>query len=106
MLDTSSQVFDNQPRSDRKSLHKFGSRIPELDGIRGIAILTVLLYHVFAYSMMRKAWTGFPHFVMRVMEHGARGVDLFFFLSAFPLTGILLYPPSAPPLFPTFYPPP
>ncbi len=103
MLNTSSQGFDNQPRSDKKSLHTFGSRVPELDGIRGIAILTVLLYHVFAYSMMHRTWTGLPHLVMRVMEHGARGVDLFFVLSGFLITGILLDTRSDPRYFRNFY---
>lgn len=103
MLHTSSQGLDNQPRADGMLLHKFGSRIPELDGIRGIAILTVLLYHVFAYSMMRTAWTGFPHFVMHFTEHGARGVDLFFVLSGFLITGILLDSRLDPRYFRNFY---
>jgi peptidoglycan/LPS O-acetylase OafA/YrhL len=103
MLDTNTQNLDGHPKSGQVSIHKFGSRFPELDGIRGIAILTVLLYHVFAYSMMRGVWTGFPHLVQRVMEHGARGVDLFFVLSGFLITGILLDTRSDPRYFRNFY---
>jgi len=80
---------DIEPRSNQV-LQTFRKRVPELDGIRGIAILTVLVYHVFAYSMLRRAWTGLPHLAMRITEHGARGVDLFFVLSGFLITGILL----------------
>jgi peptidoglycan/LPS O-acetylase OafA/YrhL len=72
------------------SRNSFGARIPELDGIRGIAILTVLFYHVFSCSMFRRSWTGIPHFVMRATDNGAHGFDLFFVLSGFLITGILL----------------
>ena len=81
--------LDIEPRSNQV-LQTFRKRVPELDGIRGIAILTVLIYHVFAYSMLRRAWTGLPHLAMRITEHVARGVDLFFVLSGFLITGILL----------------
>lgn len=47
-------------------------RIPQLDGLRGIAVLMVFVYHAFHVS------------------HAARGVDLFFVLSGYLITGILL----------------
>lgn len=68
----------------------FGARVPELDGIRGIAILAVLFYHVFSYTMLRRSWTGLAHTVARATENGSHGVDLFFVLSGFLITGILL----------------
>jgi peptidoglycan/LPS O-acetylase OafA/YrhL len=47
-------------------------RIPQLDGLRGIAILMVFVYHAFH------------------INHAARGVDLFFVLSGYLITGILI----------------
>ncbi|HEY3823883.1 MAG TPA: acyltransferase [Bryobacteraceae bacterium] len=79
------------------------SHIPELDGIRGIAILAVLIYHLFNYTMVHRHWTGAAYFIMRITEHGARGVDLFFVLSGFLITGILLDTRSDPHYFRNFY---
>lgn len=66
------------------------ARVPELDGIRGIAILMVLLTHVFSYSMLPRQWSGLPKLVMQATVPGWLGVDLFFVLSGFLITGILL----------------
>ena len=88
-----------QPGSQRA----FGFHIPELDGVRGIAILTVLLYHVFSYSMFRGSWTGIAHSVMRATDNGAHGVDLFFVLSGFLITRVLLDTRPDPNYFRNFY---
>src|ERR1700675_3186470 len=81
----------------------FRSRIPELDGIRGIAILTVLLYHVLCYSMLHRSWSGLAHVATRATENLAHGVDLFFVLSGFLITGILLDSRADPHYFRNFY---
>lgn len=58
------------------------AQIPELDGIRGLAILLVLICHA-------AMWL--PESVLRtVLIEGKIGVDLFFVLSGFLITGILL----------------
>ncbi|MGJ5814643.1 acyltransferase family protein [Paludibaculum fermentans] len=71
-------------------------RIPELDGVRGLAILLVLAVHFGLtanppeplYSLLRLGWSG---------------VDLFFVLSGFLITGILLDTAASPNYFRAFY---
>jgi len=59
-----------------------GSHIPELDGLRGIAVLLVLVYH------LDIDWhLGILH---HMAEWGWVGVDIFFVLSGFLITRILL----------------
>lgn len=53
------------------------ARIPELDGLRGVAVLAVIASH-YAYTRLTP-----------VLELGWAGVDLFFVLSGFLITGIL-----------------
>lgn len=64
-------------------------RIPELDGIRGLAILLVILYHYVAVSIPEDASSGFL-FVRQIFSNGWSGVDLFFVLSGFLIAGILI----------------
>jgi peptidoglycan/LPS O-acetylase OafA/YrhL len=60
-----------------------GARIPELDGLRGIAILWVLVFHFTAAS-------GPLFFLAHFFQMGWIGVDLFFVLSGYLITGILV----------------
>lgn len=57
-------------------------RIPELDGLRALAIISVLLYHALAEAP--------SEFLRRASGIGWAGVDLFFVLSGFLIGGILL----------------
>lgn len=52
-----------------------------LDGLRGIAVLLVLWYHVWEIS-----WKGAPSWLEFLPETGFVGVPLFFFLSGFVIT--------------------
>lgn len=65
------------------SLPKF---IPELDGLRGIAILLVLVSHFGYFHPVG----GLETVVLDITHAGWTGVDLFFALSGFLITGILL----------------
>lgn len=79
---------------------EFGSHCAELDGVRGIAIFLVTLYRFI------KEWDPSAHWLFgaakRYCEFGERGVDLFFVLSGFLITGILLQTRSSPGYFKNF----
>lgn len=66
----------------------FGDRIPVLDGIRGVAILLVMLLHL---QTLGTVGTTLPweRFYGDLVGFGWIGVDLFFVLSGFLITGIL-----------------
>lgn len=62
--------------------------VPALDGIRGAAILLVVIFHSVLFSHVRPT-TAVDRLFVRVAETGWIGVDLFFVLSGFLITGIL-----------------
>jgi peptidoglycan/LPS O-acetylase OafA/YrhL len=74
-------------------------RSPELDGIRGIAILAVLLTH--CTPLIRPTPTS--HFLISLLTPGWAGVELFLALSGFLITGILLRTKEASNYFRSFY---
>lgn len=85
-----------------------GSRIPELDGLRGMAISLVVAYHYFDFSpppgyqpasLLSRLYVYFE----RCIAVGWSGVDLFFVLSGFLIGGILLDARQSPRYFRTFY---
>jgi peptidoglycan/LPS O-acetylase OafA/YrhL len=81
-------------------------RIPALDGLRGIAILLVLLRHaIFGVTSVQgiETHSRFANFVIACGQLSWSGVDLFFVLSGFLIGGILLDARSSPRYFQTFY---
>ena len=79
--------------------------IPELDGVRAIAVLMVMLMHVFTPDdQSRGALANVaPRALTLLIAHGWLGVDLFFVLSGFLITGILLDSKESPRYFENFY---
>lgn len=71
------------------------SRLPELDGLRAIAILLVLLSH-HLYTIPNDS-------IRHIVEMGWVGVDLFFVLSGFLIGGILLDQRTATNYYRVFY---
>jgi peptidoglycan/LPS O-acetylase OafA/YrhL len=65
---------------------RFGGHLAALDGVRGIAISSVLLFHFVANTISTNV---FERLVNQVLNYGSLGVDLFFALSGFLITGIL-----------------
>jgi peptidoglycan/LPS O-acetylase OafA/YrhL len=74
--------------------------VPALDGIRGIAILTVLAAH---FGGGRKFESPIMRLIGQLMASGWVGVDLFFVLSGFLISGILLKTSSDPNYYRSFY---
>ena len=75
--------------------------VPALDGIRGLALLLVLIDHLFWAN--DKTGSRITDFLAAVRDSTYCGVDLFFALSGFLITGILLDTLQVRPYFETFY---
>ncbi len=77
--------------------------MPELDVLRGIAVLGVLFYHGFRAEFGDLPFTGLRRAVVMSTQPGALGVNLFFVLSGFLITGILLDSQHRPDYYRRFY---
>jgi peptidoglycan/LPS O-acetylase OafA/YrhL len=74
-------------------------RVPALDGVRGLAILLVLINNLYPERPSIRV----DRLVETATNAGWIGVDLFFVLSGFLITGILLDAKGAPDYFRNFY---
>lgn len=84
------------PRSEPVS----SGHIPGLDGLRAIAVFSVLVFHV---AVRRTPMSGWEAPILTALKAGWCGVDLFFVLSGFLITGILLDTKERPDYFARFW---
>lgn len=80
----------------------FSKRIPQLDGLRGVAIAMVVAFHYAGLAYL----AGIPSFMnvlLSPMGLGWSGVDLFFVLSGFLIGGILIDARGSSNYFRAFY---
>jgi peptidoglycan/LPS O-acetylase OafA/YrhL len=73
--------------------------VPALDGLRGIAILLVMAVHFIILEPRPGVENGIKH----LTDGGWMGVDLFFVLSGFLISGILVDAKGSPTFFRSFY---
>jgi peptidoglycan/LPS O-acetylase OafA/YrhL len=78
------------------------ARIPELDGLRGVAILSVVVFHYVSQEGSTPAGS-VAHILQRIVIMGWSGVDLFFVLSGFLIGGILMNARESTSYYRTFY---
>lgn len=81
------------------AIPNFRRHLPLLDGVRGAAILLVMVFHMSLLSGER----GVDGIVRSISSAGWCGVDLFFVLSGFLITGILYDTREDSSYFKTFY---
>jgi peptidoglycan/LPS O-acetylase OafA/YrhL len=77
--------------------------MPELDSLRGIAILAVVFFHEFGFSYGPHHLSGLARWFVAATMSGWAGVNLFFVLSGFLITGILLDAKGTPDYYRRFY---
>ncbi len=85
-----------ETRARRISAH----HVKALDGIRGVAVLMVILFHMESLLPRSSVFANALSIALRI---GWSGVDLFFVLSGFLITGILLDTRDSPNYFRSFY---
>ena len=78
-----------------------GRHLTALDGLRGLAVVFVLIFHIF--QVEAEPSSGLPRLAYKAARVGQTGVDLFFVLSGFLITGILHDTKGADQYFRNFY---
>jgi peptidoglycan/LPS O-acetylase OafA/YrhL len=98
-----SPVLDRETTDTKRAITRDpGGRIRELDGLRGVAILLVLIWH-YLPGILNEAPPRVLALATSAIRFAWSGVDLFFVLSGFLIGGILLDHRESRNYFRTFY---
>ena len=89
--------------AERPSGSVLRAKMPELDALRGIACLMVLFFHGFGNRYVPEHLNAIERLFVHACGYGFTGVNLFFVLSGFLITGILLETRQRPDYYRRFY---
>lgn len=103
VLDTGPPAFGPEMSSPSSVEPLVRPQMPELDSVRGAAVLMVLLYHALFWSNPGEHPSRVVRVLLQASQPGWIGVDLFFVLSGFLITGILLSGRERPDYYRRFY---
>lgn len=92
-----------QPTAQERSSELISRHMPGLDYLRGIAVLAVVFYHGFYWSAPGNLHNRIAQAFVSATVFGWLGVNLFFVLSGFLITGILIDTKHQPEYFKSFY---
>lgn len=98
-----SQNTEKFPAKRSASSIQIHGHVPKLDSLRGAAILLVMVYHAYGGSINYRRWSGLTRFFLYLSRYGYTGVELFFVLSGFLITTILLKSKGRPDFYTHFY---
>ncbi len=89
--ETQPVTIGSAPQATNDNGKRLSGHVLELDGFRAIAVWLVLFDHmVDGWPLPKQAVSWIPALPWQIISHGWLGVDLFFVLSGFLITGILL----------------
>ena len=104
MQPAASEVLTARPVPPQSAIGtgpRVARHIPELDGVRGAAIALVMALHFVNNAITPTNLVEWA--AVKITNYGLWGVDLFFVLSGFLITGILVESKSAPGYFRNFF---
>src|SRR3954466_8855344 len=93
-----------RPKPDVHAVTRFvRGHVPLLDGVRGLAVLLLLAHQLVLDTLPDEGAPAAARLLERLMQPGWIGVQLFFVLSGFLITGVLLDAKGRAGYFRSFY---